>query len=88
MIEEDNLPIIIESTSDVNPSHIQKCIIRKNKISRIMHNTNLMEKQLREMSTIEHNYLNSNCDHEWVVDYNGSWGPCDHTPMICEKCKI
>jgi len=47
-----------------------------------------MDRRLREISLEEHNYLNINCDHKWTVDCDGMWGPCDHTPMICEKCGI
>ena len=88
MVKHDTLPVVIEHTDDINPLNIQKCLDRQDKIRNIIHNTTLMENRLREMATIEHNYLYANCDHKWTVDYNGCWGPCDHTPMICEKCKI
>lgn len=83
LIDED-----ADSDNNVNPLNIRECLERKKLISKITHNTYLMDRRIKDMSNTEYNYLQSNCDHKWVVDYEGCWGPCDRTPMKCEKCGI
>jgi hypothetical protein len=47
-----------------------------------------LQRTIRELDRLEHNWLENNCKHEWIIDRHGMRDPCGPSPKICKKCGI
>ena len=67
---------------------VQDILQINERINELICKNSIINNMLNDLLKDNRKLIDSMCDHDWVVDYEGCWGPSDRTPKICSKCGL